>query len=157
MGKQRRQRQISINIPAGIDDGQGVSLRGQGNCGSNGGPAGDLLVSVNVRPHDFFRREGTSVLCTIPVSIVQAALGCELEVPTLDGKVKYNLPEGTQSGTVFRLRGKGIPHLQSSGRGDQFVTVNVVIPKGLNAEQKKKLQEFAEAMGEESSKKRKRK
>ncbi len=157
-GKARRQREISVSIPAGIDDGQGVSLRGQGHCGSNGGPAGDLVINVHVRPHDFFQRDGSSVLCTIPVSIVQATLGCELEVPTLDGKVKYNLPEGTQSGTVFRLRNKGIPYVRGNGRGDQFVTIEVVIPKGLNSEQKKKLQEFGELMGDTNTgKKKKRK
>ena len=148
-GTVRKQRKISVNIPAGIDDGQTISLRGQGHAGKNGGPAGDLLVTVAVKPHPQFQRDGSSVLYTMPISFVQAALGAELEVPTLDGKVKYTLPEGTQTGTVFRLRGKGIPFLRGSGRGDQFVTVNVVVPKGLSGHQKDLLRQFGEAMGDE--------
>ena len=111
-GSQRKQRKVSINIPAGIDDGQAISLRGQGQIGKNGGPTGDLLVTVNVRPHPKFKRDGTSVLYAMPISFVQAALGDDIEVPTLDGKVKYTIPEGTQTGTVFRLKGKGIPYLK---------------------------------------------
>ncbi|MCL2342772.1 MAG: molecular chaperone DnaJ [Firmicutes bacterium] len=156
-GTQRRQRKISVNIPAGIDDDQTISLRGQGNAGKSGGPAGDLLVTVSVRPHSFLQRDGTSVLCSIPISFTQAALGGEVEVPTLDGKVKYPVPEGTQTGAVFRLKGKGIPFLHGSGRGDQFVTVNVAVPKNLSAQQKGLLRQFAETMGEtEIGKKKKR-
>jgi molecular chaperone DnaJ len=148
-GTVRKQRKMSVNIPAGIDDGQTISLRGQGHAGKNGGPAGDLLVTVSVKPHPQFQRDGSSVLYSMPVSFVQATLGAELEVPTLDGKVKYTLPEGTQTGTVFRLRGKGIPFLRGSGRGDQFVTVNVVIPKSLSGHQKDLLRQFGEAMGDD--------
>jgi molecular chaperone DnaJ len=147
----RRQRKISVNIPAGIDDGQTISLRGLGSAGRNGGPAGDLLVTVAVRRHPDFERDGSSVLYTMPISFVQATLGAELEVPTLDGKVKYNLPEGTQSGTVFRLRGKGIPYLKGGGRGDQYVTVKVETPRNLTAEQKELLLRFGAAMGESAS------
>ena len=107
-GAERRQRTIKASIPAGIDNGQTISLRGQGNAGKNGGIAGDLHITVTVRPHEIFRREGNSVLCEAPITFVQAALGTEMEIPTIDGKVKYTIPEGTQSGTVFRLKGKGI-------------------------------------------------
>lgn len=147
-GTQRKQRKISVNIPAGIDDGQTISLRGQGNAGKNGGPKGDLLITVGVKPHEKFIRDGNSVHYRMDVSITQAALGDELQVPTLDGMVKYKMPEGTQTGTVFRLKGKGIPYLNSSGRGDQYVTVNVVTPKGLSARQKELLRELAESLGE---------
>ena len=118
--------------------------------GKRGGPNGDLLVTVTVREHPDFERDGNSVLYNLPISFVQATLGAEVEVPTLDGKVKYTIPEGTQTGSVFRLRGKGIPYLRGSGRGDQFITVHVVIPKGLSSEQKRLLREFGEAMGENS-------
>lgn len=148
-GSVRRSSRISVTIPAGIDDGQAVSLRGQGNAGKNGGPAGDLIVSIRVRPSAQFRRDGTTVLYEQPVSFVQAALGAELEIPTIDGKVKYTLPAGTQSGTTFRLRGKGIPELRGRGRGDQYVTVRVQVPTSLNGEQREALHAFAAAMGEE--------
>ena len=146
-GAVRRNKTVSVNIPAGIDDGQTISVRGQGHRGSNGGPAGDLLVTIRMMSHPQFEREDTSVLYRLNINIVQAALGAEVEVPTLDGKVKYTIPEGTQSGTVFRLRGKGIPRLNSSGRGDQFVTVIVDIPTGLNSEQKEILTQFGETLG----------
>lgn len=148
-GSVRKQRKISASIPAGIDDGQTVSLKGLGHAGKNGGPVGDLLVTVRVNPHPLFKREGTSVLYELPLSFVQAALGAELEVPTIDGKVKYTIPEGTQTGTVFRLKGKGIPHIRSKNvRGDQFVTVKVVTPENLGEAQKQLLREFARATGE---------
>ena len=139
---------IAVTIPAGIDDGQAVSLRGQGNAGKNGGPAGDLIVGVHIQPHPQFQRDGTTVLYEQPISFYQAAMGAELEIPTIDGKVKYNLPAGTQTGTTFRLRGKGIPELRGRGRGDQYVTVRVAVPTGLNGEQKEALRAFAAAMGE---------
>ena len=149
-GAVRRNKKITVNIPAGIDDGQTISLKGQGSVGANGGPAGDLLVTVAVRDSDKFERDGTSVLSSVEVSFAQAALGADLQVDTIDGKVKLTIPEGTQSGTVFRLRGKGIPFLRGSGRGDQYVTVNVAVPKNLNAHQKEALRAFARAMGEEA-------
>ena len=147
-GKVRRSRRIKVDIPAGIDDGQTISLRGLGNAGRNGGPAGDLLVTVSVRRHPQFEREDTSILYELPVSIVQASLGGEVEVPTIDGKVKYAVPEGTQSGTVFRLRGKGVPYLHGGGRGDQFVTVRVVTPKSLTPEQKDLLRKLGDSFGD---------
>ena len=148
MGSVRRQHKIEVNIPAGIDDGQTISKPGGGNAGVNGGPAGDLLVSVIVRPHARFERDGTSVLLEQEISYAQAALGAEVEVPTLDGKVKLTIPEGTQPGAVFRLRGRGIPYLRGSGRGDQFVSVTIKVPKNLTGSQKELLRQFAASMGE---------
>ena len=147
-GSVRRQKKLSVTIPAGIDNGQAVSLRGQGGAGKNGGPAGDLLIGVTVQPHPIFRREGTSVYMEQPVSFVQAALGADLQIPTIDGPVKYAMPEGTQTGTTFRLRGKGIPGLNGRGRGDQYVTVKVQVPTELNKAQKEALRAFGEAMGQ---------
>ncbi len=149
-GTTRRQRRITVKIPAGIDNGQAISLRGQGSAGVNGGPAGDLIVSVTVRPHPKFRRDGTTILLEQPVSFLQATLGAELTIDTIDGPVKYNLPEGTQTGTTFRLRGKGMPSVNGRGRGDQYVTVTVQTPTGLTKEQKEALKAFGEAMGEDS-------
>ena len=147
-GTVKKRRKITVTIPAGIDDGQVVNLRGQGAAGRNGGPSGDLLVGVTVKPHPFFQREGNSVFFEQPVSFAQAALGAELEIPTIDGKVKWNLPEGTQPGATFRLRGKGIPDVHGRGRGDQYVTVKVTVPTAMTAEQKEALRSFASSMGE---------
>ena len=147
-GFTRKRKTIKVSIPAGIDHGQTISLRGQGHAGSNGGPSGDLLITVMVRPHEIFRREGTSVFCEAPITFTQAVLGAELEIPTIDGRVKYTIPEGTQTGTVFRLRGKGIPVLNGRGRGDQYVTVTIETPRDLNREQKEALKKFSETLGE---------
>ena len=147
-GNVRRQQKIEVNVPAGIDDGQTISKTGAGNAGINGGPNGDLLVSVTVRPHARFERDGTSVLLEQELSYAQAVLGAEIEVPTIDGKVKLNIPEGTQPGAVFRLRGKGIPYLRGSGRGDQFITVTIKVPKNLSSSQKELLRQFAASMGD---------
>ena len=148
-GSVKKSKRVTVSIPAGIDDGQAISLRGQGNAGKNGGPAGDLIVAVHVKPHPQFHRDGITVLYEQPVTFYQAVMGAELEIPTIDGKVKYNLPAGTQTGTTFRLRGKGIPELRGRGRGDQYVTVRVQVPTSLNGEQKEALRAFAEAMGED--------
>ncbi len=148
MGSVRRQHKVTVSVPAGIDDGQTISLRGQGNAGLNGGPAGDLLITVLVQPHARFERDGASILLDQEVSFAQAALGAEVEVPTLDGKVKLNIPEGTQTGTTFRLKGKGVPFLRNGGRGDQFVTVKVTVPRGLSSAQKDALRQYAQTMGE---------
>jgi molecular chaperone DnaJ len=153
----RRRVAIKVKAPAGIDDGQTFSLRGQGSAGANGGPSGDVLVTVSVRPHPLFIREGTTVHYEMNISFVQAALGCELEVPTLDGKVKYTVPEGCQPGTVFRLRGKGIPGINGRARGDQLVHMVVDVPKSLNKKQKEALQVFAEACGMDGGGKKKKK
>ena len=155
-GSVRKRKTIKASIPAGIDNGQTISIRGQGHAGKNGGPAGDLLITITVRPHELFRREGTSVLCEAPITFAQAVLGAELEIPTIDGKVKYDLPEGTQSGTTFRLKGKGIPSINGRGRGDQYVTVYIETPRNLNKEQKEALKKFAEAVGDNNYEERKK-
>ncbi|MBR5390006.1 MAG: molecular chaperone DnaJ [Clostridia bacterium] len=147
-GKRRKSRTIKVNIPAGIDDGQTISLRGEGNGGVQGGPAGDLYVTVRVKEHKMFKRDGQDIWLEMPISFAQAALGATLTVPTVDGKVQYDLPEGTQTGTVFRLRGSGVPNISGRGRGDQYVKVNVEIPKNLNAEQKDLLRKFEECTGD---------
>lgn len=155
MGKVRKTVKKKLNIPAGIDDGQIITSRGDGEPGTRGGPSGDLFVTVNVRPHPIFRRQGFDVVCEIPITFVQAALGTEIEVPTLDGKVKYNIPEGTQTGSIFRLKNKGIPYLRGNGRGDQYVKVEVEVPKKLNEKQKELLRQFAEISGDELYEQRK--
>ncbi len=154
-GTVRKRRTIKVNIPAGIDHGQTISLRGQGGAGKNGGPAGDLLITVMVQPHEIFRRDGVDVFCEAPITFTQAVLGAELEIPTIDGKVKYSIPEGTQTGTVFRLKGKGVPVLNGRGRGDQYVTVVIETPRSLNKEQKEALRRFSETLGENNYEKRK--
>lgn len=150
-GRVRRPAKITVKIPAGIDDRQIINARGQGNKGINGGPAGDLRVAVNVRPHPIFERDGYNVWVEMHVSYAAAALGCELQVPTLDGKVKYNIPAGTQSGDVFKLKGRGIQSLNNRGRGDQLVRVVVDVPRNLNAEQKRLLMELDKALGNETA------
>lgn len=154
-GKIKRNTKININIPAGIDDGQTISLRGEGEPGLRGGPSGDLFVNIRVKPHSIYKRQGNDVICEMPITFVQAALGAELEVPTLDGKVKYTIPEGTQTGSVFRLKSKGIPYLRGNGRGDQYVKVEIDVPKRLNEKQKAILHEFADISGDDVYDKRK--
>lgn len=148
-GTVRKTSQINVQIPAGIDNGQVLRITGRGDVGYRGGPPGDLLVSVRVKPHEFFRREGRDIFCEVPISFVQAALGDEIEVQTLDGAVKMRIPEGTQSGRIFRLRNKGIQSLRGGGRGDQLVEVRVVTPHKLTKQQKDLLREFAKAGGAE--------
>ncbi|WP_295857730.1 molecular chaperone DnaJ [uncultured Oscillibacter sp.] len=155
-GMIRRRHTIEAKIPAGIDDGQTISIRGQGHAGRNGGPAGDLLITITVKPHELFRREGNSVLCEAPITFAQAVLGAELEIPTIDGKVKYTLPEGTQTGTTFRLKGKGIPLLNGRGRGDQYVTVYIETPRNLTKAQKEALMKFADSVGDNNYEDRRR-
>lgn len=152
----RKNHKIDVKIPGGIDSGQAISLRGQGDHGTGGGVPGDIIVSVIVQPHPVFERRGDDVYCTVPITFVEAALGAELEVPTLDGKVKYSIPEGTQSGTMFRLRDKGVNHLNGRGRGDQIVTVKIEVPKNLNEEQKNILRSFATSTGEKNYKEKQR-
>ena len=141
-GRTHQNHKIEVNIPAGIDDGQTISISGRGDAGINGGPNGDLLVTVSVRPDTLFERDGYDVWCEVPITFTQAVFGDEITVPTVDGKVKYEIPAGTQTGTKFRLRGKGIVALNSRGRGDQYVIVNVEVPKNLNSKQKAALKEF---------------
>jgi len=135
-------------VPAGVETGTRLKMTGEGGQGK-GGPSGDLYISMNVKDHPLFQREDNNVICEIPISFIQAALGCELDVPTLDGKVAMKIPEGTQSGKVYRLKGKGIPSLQGYGRGDQMVIVRVETPSNLNKKQKELLEEFARISGEE--------
>ena len=154
-GQVRKRKTVKVSIPAGIDNGQIISLRGQGNAGKNGGPAGDLQIVVTVQPHQLFRRDGADVYCDAPITFTQAVLGGELEIPTIDGKVKYDIPEGTQTGTTFRLRSKGIPNVNGRGRGDQFVTVHIETPRNLTREQKDALRKFSDTLKESNYKERK--
>jgi molecular chaperone DnaJ len=147
-GKTRVNRKIKVKIPAGVDNGSRLRVTHEGEIGTRGGPPGDLYVYIFVKAHKIFTREGSEVICDIPISFAQAALGAEIEVPTLDGKVTLKVTEGTQTGTVFRLRDKGIPHLRGNGRGDQHVRVKVLTPQKLNDKQRELLQEFAKASGE---------
>ena len=146
-GRIRRTVKKDINIPAGIDDGQIFKVRGEGNGGLNGGPAGDLGIVVTVKPHPFFERDGYNVWYDTTVTFVQAAMGDKLRVPTLDGHVEYVLPAGTQPGDIFKLKGRGIPVPNSSRRGDQLIRITVDVPKNLNEKQKEALLKFNEAMG----------
>lgn len=147
-GKVRRTRKINVKIPAGIDDGQIVRIGGKGEAGSRGGPYGDLQIFVRVKAHNFFERKGNDVICEYPISFVQAALGDEVEVPTLDGSVMMKIGEGTQGGRVMRLRGKGIEDVRGYGRGDQLVKIKVITPTKLTSKQKDILREFAELSGD---------
>ncbi len=146
-GRVARERKIEVKIPPGVEDGSRLRLSGEGEGGLRGGPPGDLYVVMHIRPHEVFQRRGDDLTCQVTISIVDAALGGEIKITTLDGTAKLIIPEGTQSGTTFRLKGKGLPQLRGYGRGDLLVTVRVEIPRHLNAKQKKILREFAEAGG----------
>jgi molecular chaperone DnaJ len=141
-GRVRTSSTVHVTIPAGIDDGQAFSMSGRGDHGLNGGPAGDLIVNVNVRPDPIFTRRGYDIWCDIPITYAQAVLGDEITVPTIDGKVKYTVPEGFQPETVVRLRGKGVQRVNARGRGDQYVKIMVEVPKDLNKQQKEALRNF---------------
>ena len=147
-GNVRKNRKITVNIPAGVDTGNVMPLRGQGDHGTNDGPPGDLYVRINVASSKKFTRKGNDIYIDTHISMGKAALGTEITVATVDGDVKYTIPAGTQSGTLFRLKGKGVPRVNSSGRGDQYVKVIVDIPKNLNDKQKDALKAFMEACGE---------
>jgi len=148
-GKERKKRKISIKIPAGVDTGSVIPLRGEGEIGEKGGPPGDLYIYINVKPHEIFEREGNDIYCVVPISFVLAALGGEIEFPSLDGeKIKHIIPEGTQTDTVFKFKGKGIPNVRGYGRGDQYVKVVVQVPKKLSEKQKEILRQFAIESGE---------
>lgn len=141
-GTQERFKTIKINIPAGIDDGQTLMVSGEGDAGAFGGPSGNLNVAVSVRPDPIFKRSGFDICCDLPITYAQAINGAEVVVPTIDGRVKYNIPEGVQPGTTFRLKGKGVKKLQSYGRGDMLVTAVIEVPRNLDKHQKKLIEEF---------------
>ncbi|WP_404996063.1 molecular chaperone DnaJ [Caldifermentibacillus hisashii] len=146
-GKVKKRKKIHIKIPAGIDNGQQLRVAGKGEPGINGGPNGDLYIIFQVKEHEFFERDGDDIYCEMPISFVQAALGDEIEVPTLHGKVKLKIPAGTQTNTKFRLRGKGVKSVRSTTPGDQHVIVRIVTPTKLTEKQKQLLREFAEISG----------
>ena len=150
-GTVRKRRKIHLNIPAGVDEGAQLRVPGEGEPGINGGPPGDLYVVLRVKRHEFFERDGNHINCEVPVSFTQAALGDEIEVPTIDERVKLKIPAGTQTGTLFRIRGKGVPHLRRNGRGDQHVRIIVVTPTNLTEKQKDLLREFGEISGVKAS------
>ena len=154
-GRIRHTVEKTVEIPAGIDDGQIINLRGGGDAGINGGPSGDLRINVNMRPHPFFERKGFDVYCDIPITFAQAALGAEITVPTLDGKVKFTIHEGTQPGDEFKLKGKGIQRLNYIGKGDEYVKIVVEVPNDLSKAQKDKLMEFDGITTEKNYKKKK--
>lgn len=154
-GRVRRRRKITINVPAGVDTGNTMPLRGEGEPGVRGGAHGDLYIKFNVLPHKLFKRDGIDVICEIPISFPQAALGAEIDVPTIDGIIKYIIPEGTQSGTIFRIKGKGIPKVRGYGRGDEVIQVMVEVPKRLNEKQKEMLKQFADSCSEDVNEQRK--
>lgn len=141
-GRVRKQRRIKVNIPAGVDDGQQIRISGEGEGGRNGGPAGDLYIVLRVKSHEYFDREGDDIYLEVPITFAQAALGDEIEVPTLTERVKMKIPAGTQTGKYFRLKGKGVPKLRGIGNGDQHVKVTVVTPTNLTEEQKELLRQF---------------
>ena len=147
-GTVKRNRKITIDIPAGVDNGSVMPLRGEGEPGEKGGPKGDLYIYMRVKPHSLFKRDGVNLFCELPISFIQAAVGAEIDVPTLEENEKFEIPEGTQTGTTFKLKGKGIPSLRSKVRGDIYFTVKVDVPKKLNDKQKEALKQFADAMGE---------
>jgi molecular chaperone DnaJ len=150
--KVRKERTVSLKVPAGVDTGIRLKVTGEGEAGTHGGPPGDLYVIINVEPHAFFKRKDNDLHCEVPISFIQAALGGEIEVPTIDGKSTLKIPAGTPSGRVFHFKGKGVPRLGGYGKGDQFVTVYIDVPKKLTARQKELLQEFAEISGDEVAK-----
>ena len=154
-GKTAARKSLEINIPAGIDDDQNIALRGQGDAGSNGGPAGDVIVHVTVKADPMFERDGYDVTIHVPITFSQAVLGDDVEVPTVDGRIVQHIPEGTQSGTKFRLRGQGIQYLNGRGRGDQYVIVDVEIPKKVTRAQREALKAFEDSMKEDTYEKRK--
>jgi len=151
-GQVRKERSVKLKVPAGVDTGIRLRVTGEGEAGTQGGPPGDLYVVLTVEPHPFFKRKGNDLLCEVPISFVQACLGAEIEVPTIDENSSIRIPAGTPSGRVFHLRGKGIPKLGGYGKGDQFVTVFIDVPKKLTARQKEILTEFAEISGDDISK-----
>lgn len=147
IGRERRKKKVEVRIPAGVDEGMRVRLSGEGDMGAYGGPSGDLYVTVHVAPHELFQREGMTLFHELPINYVQAALGDEVDVPTLKGKTKLRVPSGTQPGTVFRVRGEGLPEVNGRRRGDLMVAVKLVVPTSLDAEQRRLLEELGKKLG----------
>ncbi|MDD4859221.1 MAG: molecular chaperone DnaJ [Dehalococcoidales bacterium] len=153
IGYQKQKRNINVKIPGGVDDGFQIRLSGEGDEGGRGASRGDLYVALSVSAHEYFTRDGNDVLFELPVNFAQAALGAEIEVPTLHGSHKLKIPAGSQTGSVFRLKGQGIPHLRDNGRGDQLVELAVITPESLNGEQRRLLEELAKTLGPAGRKK----
>lgn len=151
-GTEHVRRTIDVTIPAGIDEGQQIRVSNQGEAGSNGGPTGDLYISFHILKHEFFERDGSNIYCKMPISFAQATLGAEIEVPTVDGKVKLKIPEGTQNGTEFRLKSKGITAVNANRKGDQYVQVQIVVPKHINKRQKEVIKEMDSILESENEK-----
>lgn len=147
-GKKIKNKKIKVKVPAGVDTGSIISIRGEGEAGERGGSPGDLFVYIRVKKHDIFKRNGNDIYYTIPISFTDAALGAELEIPTLEGIIKYKVPEGTQTGTQFRLKNKGVPNVRGVGKGDLYFKVEVEVPKKLTNRQKELLQEFVKESGQ---------
>ena len=145
-GREKQQRRISVRVPAGINDGSQIRMSGEGDAGARGGSAGNLYISILVKPHQHFVRDNDNVLYQLAINFTQAALGAEVEIPTLDGNTKLKIPAGSQTGNVFRLKGKGIPHLNRHGRGDQLVPIFVVTPDKLSKRQRQLLEELADSL-----------
>lgn len=154
-GQVRVSKKIDVNIPGGIDSGQRISVRGQGNAGKNGGPAGDIILTINVTPDPVFKRQGDNIIVEEPITFAEAALGAEIDVPSLDGTLKYTIPEGTQNGTSFRIKDRGMTRLGTNRRGDLIVKVFVEIPKNLSAKQKELIKAFDESVSEKNHKEKK--
>ncbi len=154
VGRTRVQKNVNVDIPAGIDNGQTIRLNGQGDCGINNGPSGDLLLNVTVKSHPLFSRDGADISCEIPVTYMDAVLGAEIIVPTIDGDVKFNISAGTQNGTVFNLKGKGVKRINRTDRGNQYVKIFVEVPKNLNKKQKDLLKDFEASLTEKNYAKR---
>lgn len=154
-GRIRINKKLEVNIPSGIDDRQNIILRGQGSAGTNGGPNGDLIIEVRVREDKIFEREGNNIFCEVPVSFAEATLGAEIDVPILGGGTeKFKIPDGTQSGTTFTLKNKGIPDINTKRKGDMIIKVAIETPKNLNSKQKELLIAFAESLGENNGNKK---
>lgn len=145
-GRTKAKRKIKVTIPAGVDDGYRLRMDGEGSAGVYGGPPGDLYIALSVKPHGLFRRDGSDILYELPINFAQAALGDNIEVPTLDGKVAVKIPPGTQNGKTFRVKGKGVPRLHGRGKGDQLVVVRVVTPQSMDASQRRLLEELAKTL-----------
>ena len=155
-GRESKQRNITIKIPEGVSDGSRLRVRGEGDAGTRGGPPGDLFVYLVVEEHDLFERDGDDIVYELPINFAQAALGTEVDVPTLEGNDKIRIPAGCQTGSVFRLKNKGISHLQRRGRGDELVKVSVVTPESLTKEQRKLFEELSGSMDKNNNKKKKK-